>query len=302
MLLIFVCLKFGIVYSSNTWFTGKCSGRCTTITHFTKGPIHKLSITAHNKWKYIAHSKRWIYNTTTNNISRINAASCNSNFIDWYIQRIKQIEEVFGRSLSIWSRYEQRMRRSCSLFNLVISRAYYSSHSHKFFIQMKKQLLMFWFVKMCFFFVFLFQQSGGLSTEAFKQALQESVNFPLRPYVLPFLKSHIPVLKRDLANLAKASNQVHTIHVFRLINNEILFVCFFSFKIYKLCIYGKISINNQFVLHVYFGFHPFSRFYNTFDQMKLAYLSLWMRQLKIHRPIFLCPAKVPRMEVNDINH
>ncbi|XP_055313911.1 protein CBFA2T2 isoform X2 [Sitodiplosis mosellana] len=49
--------------------------------------------------------------------------------------------------------------------------------------------------------------SGGLSTEAFKQALQESVNFPLRPYVLPFLKSHIPVLKRDLANLAKASNQ-----------------------------------------------------------------------------------------------
>lgn len=51
-------------------------------------------------------------------------------------------------------------------------------------------------------------QSGGLSTEAFKQALQESVNFPLRPYVLPFLKSHIPILKRDLANLAKASNQV----------------------------------------------------------------------------------------------
>ncbi|XP_031637753.1 protein CBFA2T2 isoform X2 [Contarinia nasturtii] len=49
--------------------------------------------------------------------------------------------------------------------------------------------------------------SGGLSTEAFKQALQESVNFPLRPYVLPFLKSHVPVLKRDLANLAKASNQ-----------------------------------------------------------------------------------------------
>lgn len=62
---------------------------------------------------------------------------------------------------------------------------------------------------MFFLSFFFWMQSGGLSTEAFKQALQESVNFPLRPYVLPFLKSHIPVLKRELASAAKASNQVN---------------------------------------------------------------------------------------------
>lgn len=77
-------------------------------------------------------------------------------------------------------------------------------------------------------------QSGGLSTEAFKQALQESVNFPLRPYVLPFLKSHIPALKRDLANLAKASNQVTFDSVNIHQNNKLIWIAILvDFTVYS---------------------------------------------------------------------
>lgn len=56
--------------------------------------------------------------------------------------------------------------------------------------------------------MYLTFQSGGLTSEEFKQAIQEAANFPLRPYVLPFLKSHIPLMQRDIASLAKANSQV----------------------------------------------------------------------------------------------
>uniref|UniRef100_A0A1B0C9N1 Putative nervy n=1 Tax=Lutzomyia longipalpis TaxID=7200 RepID=A0A1B0C9N1_LUTLO len=49
--------------------------------------------------------------------------------------------------------------------------------------------------------------SGGLTSEEFKVAVQEATNFPLRPYVLPFLKTHIPLLQRELTALARANNQ-----------------------------------------------------------------------------------------------
>lgn len=58
------------------------------------------------------------------------------------------------------------------------------------------------------FFFHLFKQSGGLSSDEFKIALQEATNFPVRPYVLPFLKTHIPFLQREISNLARANNQV----------------------------------------------------------------------------------------------
>lgn len=51
-------------------------------------------------------------------------------------------------------------------------------------------------------------QSGGLTSDEFKVALQDATNFPLRPYVLPFLKAHIPFLQREIASLARSSNQV----------------------------------------------------------------------------------------------
>ncbi|KAF2354017.1 Zinc finger MYND-type [Trinorchestia longiramus] len=40
--------------------------------------------------------------------------------------------------------------------------------------------------------------SGLITVEEFHLALQEVTHFPLRPFVLPFLRSHIPLLTRDL--------------------------------------------------------------------------------------------------------
>lgn len=39
-------------------------------------------------------------------------------------------------------------------------------------------------------------QAGTLSAADFHQVLQEVTNFPLRPFVLPFLKANIPLLSR----------------------------------------------------------------------------------------------------------
>lgn len=50
-------------------------------------------------------------------------------------------------------------------------------------------------------------QSGGLSIEEFQVAVQEATNFPLRPNVLPFLRSHLPLLQREVNSLARVSKQ-----------------------------------------------------------------------------------------------
>lgn len=50
-------------------------------------------------------------------------------------------------------------------------------------------------------------QSGGLSIEEFQLAVQEATNFPLRPHVLPFLRSHLPLLQREINSLARVSKQ-----------------------------------------------------------------------------------------------
>lgn len=47
-----------------------------------------------------------------------------------------------------------------------------------------------------------------MTADEFKVALQELTNFPLRSYVLPFLKTHVPYLQRDIASQARACNQV----------------------------------------------------------------------------------------------
>lgn len=56
-------------------------------------------------------------------------------------------------------------------------------------------------------------QSGGLTADEFKLALQEATNFPLRSYVLPFLKTHVPYLQRDIASQARACNQVRSAYI-----------------------------------------------------------------------------------------
>ena len=45
-------------------------------------------------------------------------------------------------------------------------------------------------------------QAGTISVGDFHHVLQEVTNFPLRPFVLPFLKANIPLLSRDVAALA----------------------------------------------------------------------------------------------------
>ncbi|KAL0102946.1 hypothetical protein PUN28_018329 [Cardiocondyla obscurior] len=49
--------------------------------------------------------------------------------------------------------------------------------------------------------------SGSMTAEEFHSALQEATNFPLRSFVLPYLKHTLPSLQRDLNNAARASNQ-----------------------------------------------------------------------------------------------
>ncbi|CAG9802173.1 unnamed protein product [Chironomus riparius] len=49
--------------------------------------------------------------------------------------------------------------------------------------------------------------SGGLSIEEFQIAVQEATNFPLRPNVLPFLRSHLPLLQREINSMARVSKQ-----------------------------------------------------------------------------------------------
>lgn len=50
--------------------------------------------------------------------------------------------------------------------------------------------------------------SGGISIDEFRIALQEAINLPLRPYVVPLLKNHISLLQREIVALSRATNQV----------------------------------------------------------------------------------------------
>ena len=47
-----------------------------------------------------------------------------------------------------------------------------------------------------------------MSAEEFHSALQEATNFPLRGFVLPYLKRTLPSLQKDLNRAAKTKNQV----------------------------------------------------------------------------------------------
>ncbi|XP_017467931.1 PREDICTED: protein CBFA2T3 isoform X2 [Rhagoletis zephyria] len=49
--------------------------------------------------------------------------------------------------------------------------------------------------------------SSSISIDEFRQTLQETINLPLRPYVIPLLKNHISLLQREIAELARVTNQ-----------------------------------------------------------------------------------------------
>ncbi|GLV36334.1 nervy [Carabus blaptoides fortunei] len=49
--------------------------------------------------------------------------------------------------------------------------------------------------------------SANVSVEEFHHSLQDVTNFPLRPFVLPFLRAHLPLLQREVVALARATKQ-----------------------------------------------------------------------------------------------
>jgi len=51
-------------------------------------------------------------------------------------------------------------------------------------------------------------QSNSITIEEFHHSLQDVTNFPLRPFVVPFLRAHLPLLQRELSNLARLAKQV----------------------------------------------------------------------------------------------
>lgn len=57
-------------------------------------------------------------------------------------------------------------------------------------------------------------QSNSLGVEEFQRALQAAFNFPLRPFVLPFLRAGIPAMQREVAALARIAKLVYSIFTF----------------------------------------------------------------------------------------
>ncbi|XP_066157563.1 protein CBFA2T3 isoform X2 [Euwallacea fornicatus] len=49
--------------------------------------------------------------------------------------------------------------------------------------------------------------SSNLTIEEFHHSLQDVTNFPLRPFVLPFLRTHMPLLQREVHTLARLNKQ-----------------------------------------------------------------------------------------------
>lgn len=50
-------------------------------------------------------------------------------------------------------------------------------------------------------------QAGTIGATEFHQILQDVTNFPLKPFVLPFLKLNIPLLTREVAANAANADQ-----------------------------------------------------------------------------------------------
>ncbi|GAB6022585.1 core-binding factor, runt domain, alpha subunit 2 [Chamberlinius hualienensis] len=49
--------------------------------------------------------------------------------------------------------------------------------------------------------------NGTLSIDDFHHKLQDTTNFPLRPFVIPFLKANLPLLQREIVQCARAAKQ-----------------------------------------------------------------------------------------------
>ena len=52
---------------------------------------------------------------------------------------------------------------------------------------------------------FIFKNSV-ISIEDFHSRLQETTNFPLRPFVIPFLRANLPLLQKELLHFASSTS------------------------------------------------------------------------------------------------
>ncbi|GFU07779.1 protein CBFA2T1 [Nephila pilipes] len=56
-------------------------------------------------------------------------------------------------------------------------------------------------------FVVPFLKSSSVSIEDFHHIIQEITNYPLKPFVVPFLKSHLPILQTELIHFSRMAKQ-----------------------------------------------------------------------------------------------
>ncbi|CAF0798562.1 unnamed protein product [Adineta ricciae] len=64
--------------------------------------------------------------------------------------------------------------------------------------------------------------NNALSVEEFHAKLQATTNFPLRPFALPFLKSTLPILQKEMSELARQSKQSVSQYIVQ--NEELIFL------------------------------------------------------------------------------
>lgn len=77
-----------------------------------------------------------------------------------------------------------------------------------------------------------------MSAEEFHSALQNATNFPLRGFVLPYLKHTLPSLQKDLSSAARINNQVKYCYI----SNILIFGSCVIFYYIKKIIYIFIEI------------------------------------------------------------
>ena len=69
-------------------------------------------------------------------------------------------------------------------------------------------------------------QSNSITIEEFHHSLQDVTNFPLRPFVVPFLRAHLPLLQRELSNLARLAKQVSAAFAVLSVWERQLYYCY----------------------------------------------------------------------------
>lgn len=66
-------------------------------------------------------------------------------------------------------------------------------------------------------------KGGAMGIEEFQQCLHDVTSFPLRPFVLPYLRAYLPPLQKEIALQARNAKQVKDVTLFECIMSIIIF-------------------------------------------------------------------------------